>query len=471
MKENIIGRKREQQILQEAYDSNNSEFIAVCGRRRVGKTFLIKEYFENEIVFQIAGIHKGSMAKQIKVFYQELQLCGVEADSEPKDWLDIFFLLRKYLQGLDVPRKVVILDELPWMDTPRSGFISALEHFWNSWATGRHDIILIVCGSATSWMMDKVIDDHGGLHNRLTRSIFLPPFNLHDTEKFLKKKGFHLSYYEVAECYMIMGGTPYYLDMLDTSLSLSQNIDALFFSRYGGLKREFQNLYAALFNNSSDYVAVVRALSSKRMGLTREEIIKSTGLNSGGGLSKLLENLESCDFIRTYKSFDMPGNPIIYQLVDFYTFFYMRFVENSDMVSWSSLQGKGEFYAWAGLTFELLALLHVSQIKKSLGISGIRTREQVWRCKDANGGAQIDLIIDRDDPTINLCEMKFTLKAFKIDSKYEMNLRNKLEALSNATQGKKSIQITMVSAAGLDKNSIRSVISNEVTLEDLFEKD
>ena len=468
MKEYIIGREYEQRTLQEAYESNKSEFIAICGRRRVGKTFLVNEYFEKELVFQTAGIHKGTMAQQIKTFYQELMDCGLESGDEPKDWLDVFFLLRKYLQSLDVPRKVILLDELPWMDTPKSGFVAALEHFWNSWATSRHDIVLIVCGSATSWMMDKLINNHGGLHDRLTRNIFLRPFNLHETEKFLKRKGFYLSRYEIAECYMIMGGTPYYLDMLQPSVSLAQNIDSLFFSRYGGLRREFNNLYAALFKKSKDYVAVVRALSTKRMGLTREEIINTTGLSTGGGLSAILKNLESCDFIRVYSSFDKVGSPEIYQLVDFYTFFYMRFVEKKNLDSWTSLQGKGEFYAWAGLTFELLALIHVKQMKQQLGISGVKTREQVWRCQDENGKAQVDLIIDRDDNTINLCEMKFTMSPFKISKAYEENLRNKLETLSNATQRKKSLQITMVTAAGLDPHSQVGIISNIVNLDSLF---
>lgn len=468
MKELIIGREAEQKLLQEAYDSNKSEFIAICGRRRVGKTFLVKEYFENELVFQTAGIHNGTMAQQIKSFYQELLNCGFETSQPPKDWLDIFFMLRKYLEGLENKRKVVLLDELPWMETPKSGFIAALEHFWNSWATGRHDIVLIVCGSATSWMMDKLINNHGGLHDRLTRDIFLPPFNLHDTRLFLERKGFHLSDYEVAECYMIMGGTPYYLDMLSPALSLSQNIDTLFFSRYGALRREFKNLYASLFRNSKDYITVVRALSSKRMGLTREEIIKTTGLTSGGGFSKILENLESCDFIRSYSGFDNPAGAVIYQLVDFYTFFYIRFVEEKKITSWSSLQGTGEFYAWAGLTFELLALVHVAQIKQKLGISGIRTSEQVWRCNDGNGKSQIDLLIMRDDPTVNLCEMKFTLKPYHLSSSDESSLRNRLETLANATGRKKSIQITMVTASGLDDTSHRSIVSNEVRLEDMF---
>ena len=469
MKELIIGRKAEQEVLQEAFDSEKSEFIAICGRRGVGKTFLVNEFYGNDLVFQTAGIHGGTLAQQIKSFYQELLNCGLKADTEPKDWLDIFFLLRKYLEGLTAKRKVILLDELPWMDTPKSGFIAALEHFWNSWVTSRHDIVLIVCGSATSWMMNKLINNHGGLHDRLTRDIFLPPFDLHDTRLFLERKGFHLSNYEVAECYMAMGGTPYYLDMLKPTLSLSQNIDHLFFSRYGGLRREFNNLYASLFKNSKDYIEVVRALSNKRMGLTREEIIKATGLNSGGALTTILENLESCDFIRTYTSFDAHGNPKIYQLVDFYTFFYMRFIEKKKLNSWSSIQGTSDFYTWAGLTFELLALVHINQIKKSLGISAIKTTEQVWRCNDSNGGAQVDLVIFRDDPTINLCEMKFTMKPFNISADYEANLRNKLEVLANATNHKKSIQITMVSASGLDSSSHKSIISNEVTLDDLFE--
>ena len=470
MKENIIGRKSEKDLLQAIYDSSKSEFVAVCGRRRVGKTFLIREFFEGEMVFQTAGLANQNMKQQIKSFYADLidQGFNRQDTEEPKDWIDVFMMLRQVVKQNKKKRKVILLDELPCMDTPKSGFIAALEHFWNSWASARHDIVLIVCGSATSWMMNKLINNHGGLYNRITRRIFLEPFSLRETEAFLKSKGFVLSRYEIAECYMVMGGIPFYLEMLERDLSLAQNIDAMFFRPNGQLAREFSNLYNALFKNSSDYVKVVEALSLKRAGLTRTEIISGTGLVSGSKLTTILQNLESCGFIRQYRLYGEPHNSIIYQLVDFFTLFYFRFLVDKTPGKWMSIQDKPKFYAWAGLTFELLAIQHIESIKHSLGINGVETQVSTWRCLDGDRGAQIDLIINRSDNTINLCEAKFSVDDFSISKDYEKNLRNKLQQFLNHTKMKKSIQLTLITTYGLEKNKHSGVIHKLITLDDLF---
>lgn len=471
MKEKIIGRKEEQQQLNRIYNSNKSEFVAVCGRRRVGKTFLIREYFEDEIVFQTSGLANDSMKQQIKSFYSDLMEQGLPAqERDPHDWIDIFMLLRTLIKQSSQTRKVILLDELPWMDTPRSMFISALEHFWNSWASARHDIVLIVCGSATSWMMDKLINNHGGLYNRLTFRIFLEPFTLKECEDFIKSKGLILSRYEIAECHMIMGGIPFYLELLDSRLSLSQNIDQLFFRPNGLLAREFPNLYNALFKNSELYIKVVEALSTKRLGLTRNEIINSIKLQSGNGLTTILRNLENCGFIRQYKQFNLSNNnKTIYQLVDFFTLFHFYYLVKQKTSKWSDLQGKAEFYTWAGLTFEILAMQHIKQIKNKLGIIGINTREYAWRCTDSQRGSQIDLIIERSDNTINICEIKYSINPFTIDKEYELNLRNKISTFIEHTHMKKSIQLTFISTHGLKNNAHSSIVNNQITLDDLFQ--
>ena len=472
MRENIIGRKEEQRLLERIYNSDKSEFVAVYGRRRVGKTFLIREFFENELIFQTSGLAHDNCKRQIKTFYEDLIEYGLpRQDAPPADWIEVFLLLRTLLKTSSARRKVLLLDELPWMDTPRSGFMSALEHFWNSWASARHDIVLIVCGSATSWMMDKLINNHGGLHNRLTQRILLSPFTLSECELFLQRKGFMFSRYDIALCHMVMGGIPYYLDMLETAMSLSQNIDNMLFRPNGKLSQEFNNLYASLFHNSTDYIKVVEALSDKRIGMTRNEIVKSTNIPSGNGLTTILRNLESCGFIRSYQQFAATrGNQTIYQLVDFFTLFHFRFLSKrfQTVTMWSNFQNKAEFYAWAGLTFELLVLQHMRQVKNKLGIAGVETHEFTWRCVDDQQGAQVDLVIDRADNTVNICEMKFCINPFEINKQYEMNLRNKLAQFTHYTKMRKSLQLTMVTTFGLKANTHSGIVTNQVTLDDLF---
>ena len=471
MKQNIIGREKEKVLLERVFHSDKAEFIAVCGRRRVGKTFLVKEFFEGQLVFQTAGLAHDRMSKQIKSFYQDLMECGLPRQAQPpKDWIDAFSLLRELIKQSTLERKVILLDEMPWMDTPRSGFVSALEHFWNAWASGRHDIVLVVCGSATSWMTDKLINNHGGLHNRLTCQLFLEPFTLGETEKFLQSRGFKLSRYDIAIGYMILGGIPYYWEMLDSTLSLAQNINQLLFRQNGSLSHEFSNLYAALFKNSEDYIKIVEALSRKKSGLSRGEIIEATSLRTGNGLTTMLNNLECCGFIRRYKNYKSSRrDSTLYQLIDFFTLFYFTFlIDDKKHTNWTAMQGTPSFYTWAGLTFELLALHHIDQIKSRLGICGVNTMEYAWRSITYDRGAQIDLVIDRADNTINLCEMKFSVGVFTIDKDYEMSLRNKLARFMATAERQKSIQLTFVTTFGIERNVHSGIVNNEVILDDLF---
>lgn len=470
MKENIIGRNREKSILNNILESGKSEFVAVCGRRRIGKTFLIREYFEESMVFQTSGLAGGDMKSQIKTFYNEMLAAGLSQTPHkaPKDWTDIFFLLRRLAEKSKEKRKVIMLDELPWMDTPKSGFISALEHFWNTWASNRKDIILIVCGSATSWMMDKLINNHGGLHNRLTSRMFLQPFTLSECEEFLAHRQFYASRYDIAILYMTMGGIPFYLDQLNPQKSLAQNIDELFFSKQGALRTEFKNLYAALFKNSEDYITVVKALCKNRGGLTRNEIIRNAGIKSGKGLSTVLANLESCGFTRTYKVYNgKRGESEIHQLVDFYTLFYFHFIVQGKVSSWESIQKKSTFYTWAVLTFEKLALDHIGKIKESLGISGIESTDYDWRFRGDEKGAQIDLVIDRADNTATLCEMKFSIDEYEITESYEANLRNKIQQFMERNP-RKSVQLVFVTTFGLKAGRHNGMVNREIKLGEMF---
>ena len=467
MRERIIARENELSVLDRISHSGKSEFVAVYGRRRVGKTFLVREYFDGDIVFQCSGLSSQPTKSQLKNFHQTLRRTSRQECPMPSDWLEAFDLLIDYLERLPVERKVVFLDELPWMDTPGSDFIPALEHFWNGWASARHDVVLIVCGSATSWMMDKLIHNHGGLYGRLTERIQLLPFDLRSSEQLLRSQGFTLSRYEVAVCYMILGGIPYYLSLLEPQWSLAQNIDRLLFNPNGRLFDEFQNLYAALFRNSADYVAVVECLSQRGSGMTRQEIIAHSGLSSGNGLSTVLANLESCGFIRKYANYGSGQRGGLYQLVDFFTLFHFRFLRESSflhLLSWQSLQRTPAFYAWAGYSFELLSLLHVEQIKRRLGISGVLTHAYSWR----SAKAQADLVIDRNDNTINLCEMKFCEDIFEIDNHYEEALRKKVSTFLSDVSPHKSLQLTLITTYGVHRNAHAGVLQSEVVLDDLF---
>ena len=470
MNENIIGRAEEKKLLNKLLDSKKSEFIAVYGRRRVGKTFLIREFLDEKIVFQASGLANSGTNEQLKSFFQSLKRYDESAEVMPNDWLDAFELLISYLSKLTVARKVVFLDELPWMDTPNSGFLSALEHFWNGWASARKDVVLIVSGSATSWMMNNLILNHGGLYGRLTHKIHLNPFTLDETDYFLKTKHINFTKYELAECYMILGGIPYYLDFLEKSLSLAQNIDRMIFNPNGQLYREFETVYSSLFRNKELYIKTVEALSKKSSGLTRNDIIKAANLKSGSALSTVLNDLENCGFIRKYSILKSQNNAI-YQLSDFFTIFHFRFVVKSSFYNlqfWSNIQRTPEFYAWAGCTFEMLVMQNVEKIKQKLGIQGVQADIYAWRSKTSDPGAQIDLVIDRQDNTINLCEIKFSESEYVITKSYDKVLRNKISAFVTETKARKSIQLTFITTYGLKRNEYSSIAQNEVLMDDLF---
>jgi AAA+ ATPase superfamily predicted ATPase len=469
----IIGREKEQKRLQDLYHSDKAEFIAIYGRRRIGKTFLIRQLFENKLVFDLTGLAKANTIEQLVNFTLSLNRATKTENKVPQTWLFAFENLISLLKNLPKERKVIFIDEISWLDTPRSNFLTALEHFWNGWACGRSDIMLIVCGSATSWIMNKLINNHGGLHNRLTANIYLQPFTLHETELYLRSNKCDYSLYDISECYMTMGGIPYYLSRMDNSLSISQNIDNLFFAENAELKNEFQNLYASLFKNYADYIKIVEALSTKAKGLTRQELEKITGFASGGGLTVILKNLEYCGFIRAYNAFGKKKYEQLYQLLDAYTLFYFNYLEKNkynDSSFWSNSINTPQHYAWAGYAFEILALQHIAEIKQALGISGVQSNVSTWRSENSTPAAQIDLLIDRKDGIINLCEIKFSMKEYTIDKDYEENLRNKIFTFKDETKTKKGVHLLMLTTYGLTRNKYSSIARKEVTLADLFKE-
>ena len=249
----MVGRKEEIKILEDCSESNKPEFLALYGRRRVGKTYLIKEFFHETFSFYATGVQNGNTKEQLKAFRESLIKYGDEERSIPNDWFEAFSRLQKLLEKDDVRRdyragkRVIFLDELPWMDRARSDFKSALDYFWNAWGSAKKDVFLIVCGSATTWVIKNIINDTGGFYNRITKQIHLLPFSLNECEQFLLQNNIEFTRKQIVESYMVFGGIPYYLDYFDRRYSIEQNIDILFFRENSPFKYEFKTLFSSLF--------------------------------------------------------------------------------------------------------------------------------------------------------------------------------------------------------------------------------
>lgn len=474
MNRKIIGRKKECERLDECMNADQAQLVIVYGRIRVGKTYLINEYFENRFAFKITGSYGQPKEVQLKIFDTSLSRQNGVNKLNSKDWFEAFNSLRDYLETLDTNEKqVIFFDEMPWLYTQKSSFLAAFEWFWNDWASTRRNLIFIVCGSATSWMDEKIANNKGGLFNRQTCKLFLKPFSLNEVEEYLQSKNIEWSRYDIVQCYMIMGGIPYYLSLLNSKLSLSQNIDALFFTDRGELSDEFEHLYRTLFTNSASYIKVVESLSKKKGGLTRDELLKSTGRQTGGELSVILKNLELSGFIRISNFFNKKKKNALYQLCDYYTSFYFKFIKDNygkDEHYWSNAVDNPAKRTWEGLVFEQICRDHVTSIKKKLGISGVLSEESSWYVRGDTEiqGAQIDLLISRRDHVTNLCEIKFSTGEYSIDKDYDLKLRNKVEAFRRDTNYKGTIQLVMITTFGLKKNQYSSLIQNQIVLDDLF---
>jgi len=468
----IIGRIAEKEILDQCLRSKKPEFLAVYGRRRVGKTFLIREYLKNYIVFSLTGAVNTPIKRQLYNFMESLDdNSDIKADSA-KDWFEAFRLLKQYLKGLTgIKKKVIFIDELPWLATQKSGFLSALDHFWNTYASTREDTLLIICGSATSWITDNVINDRGGLHNRLTKQMRIEPFSLGECESYYKDNEIALNRNQIAELYMIFGGIPYYMNYVEKGMSPEQIVDKMFFYRNAPLKNEFENLYAALFKNPNNHLRIIESLGMTQGGMTQKEIWEDINAKPGGTLAKVLNDLEQCDFIRRYRDFTKKNSGQYYQLIDFFTLFYLKHMKNrtgQNINYWQSQSGSGGRNAWNGFAFERLCAAHIRQIKQKLGIAGVSTEISAWRSRHSAPQAQIDLIINRNDGIINLCEMKYTGKPFKLDSAYDMALMQKREIFREETETKKALHIIMATSNGLAPGSYLGTVQAQITLDDLF---
>ena len=475
----MIGRQKETDKLNQLYDSGRAELVAIYGRRRVGKTYLVDETFSGRITFKHAGLSpaeedaKGLLQAQLNHFYNSLDLHGMESCEKPGNWLDAFLLLEKYLQKIDDgSRQVVFLDELPWLDTPRSGFIRAFEGFWNTWGCHRKNLMVIVCGSANSWVLDKLINNHGGLYGRVTYEIKLSPFTLQECEAFYQDADIRFSRYDIAQSYMILGGIPYYMRYMDRGLSLAQNVDHIFFSRGAILKSEYDRLFDSVFTNPEAIKRIVRFLYTRNAGYTRKEITENLGVTDGGTLSKNLNALLASDFIEKYVPFGVSKREEHYKLVDPFCLFYLHFVQDRKKTNeqfWQQNTTAPQVVIWRGYAFENVCFSHIDQIKKALGISGVITSCSAWSKKsDDAEGTQIDLLIERNDNVINMCELKFYGGDFTVNKDYYKKLLYRQEVLAQEVSRKISVHCTLITTFGLKRNEYSGVFTNVIVLDDLF---
>lgn len=469
----MIGRKKEQRELRVLCEREESQFVVVYGRRRIGKTYLVRNVFDNRFTFQYTGAANIDNSEQLAEFYRALRAQGLPDAAAPANWFDAFAELARLLASSSDDKKLVFIDEMPWMDAPNSRFVAALEHFWNAFGAARRDVVLVVCASATSWIVKKIFRNRGGLHNRVTRQIYLKPFTLRECAEFADSHHLMMTHEQIIEAYMIMGGVPYYWSLLDGGLSVAQNIDALMFSPHGQLRHEFAAMFESMFKSPDLYMRVVRALGEKKTGMVRSEIISSAKMSDNGVLTTILDNLENCGFIRKYTSIGAKRKEATYQLIDNYTLFYFRFLQAPDINDanrWSKMQNTPACNAWRGLAFERVCLLHDEQIKAALGIGGVLSGSYSWYWKgdEQYPRCQIDLLIDRSDGVINLCEIKYSRDLFVADKDLADEVKRKTTIFVGRTRTRKAVHPVLISAQQPLRNAYSDLFANIVTAEDLF---
>ena len=475
MRKMLIGREQEIAMLEGYAQSGRAEFVAVYGRRRVGKTFLVNQLFAGRLTFTMTGVMDGDKRAQMHAFMDAMDMSGNTLQKAPHDWYEAFQQLRRYLTAQmekTEGRTIVFIDELPCLDTRNSDFISALGYFWNSWASLQERLMLIVCGSATSWMMKNIIDSHGGLHNRITHEMHLHEFTLHEVESYFHANNFVWDRLMVLQTYMVMGGVPYYLSLLDPAKSLAQNIDHLFFRPDGEMRREFQRLYKTLFSTPEPYITIIETLFNRKQGMTRDEIAKATGKDANGRLTQILQNLVDSDIVRFYhtKQKKISARGGIYQLMDFYSIFYLQFVNGkaSDEYFWTKSLNTPLVNNWLGLSFERVCLSHIQQIKQALHIDTIRTAHFAWRSNDAIQKAQIDMVIERADRMVNVCEAKYSERPYLIDKSEYERLQDRIALYQQQTNTKGGILPTFITTYGLQRNAYSEHIPCSISLDGLF---
>ncbi len=469
----VLGRENEKRIFDDLLNSDKAEFLAVYGRRRIGKTFLIRNYLYKEIVFDFTGANKANNQAQLANFAMVFSEQCHELEQAPENWSEAFYLLAKHLKSLKREKKLVVFfDELPWLDRPKSGFLSALEFFWNQYGSQMENLLFIGCGSAASWMMKNIVHARGGLYKRMTRSIELQPFTLKETSIFLRSKNLMFTEYQILQLYMALGGIPFYLEAIKPEMSVSQILQDLFFTKNGFLKNEFRPLYQSLFRKAEHHLLLVETLSKHPHGITRDKLSKESKIAEGGSLSRALNNLIDSGFVQMILPFDKKKKEALFRLVDLFSIFYLKFVHNQSNVNWQSVSQTPAYQSWCGYAFENICLLHVEQIKRKLGIAGVEVQVYSWKKSGTTTefGTQIDMVLDRKDGIVHLCEAKFSESEFVLNKVYNAKLRQRRTIFKEAVKSKKNVVTTLFTTYPAIKNEYYlEEIHSEVSMDFLFD--
>jgi AAA+ ATPase superfamily predicted ATPase len=456
----LIARKREIDLLGKILSSPKPEFVALYGRRRVGKTFLIHEFFKqnkNIFYFQTTGQKDGSIQLQIDNFCSQIEFTFklIFKMERPKSWNEVFKVFNDHLLQIKNKKIVIFLDELPWLASHKSQFIQSLDYIWNQHWSKDSKIKLITCGSAASWMNDNIIEATGGLHNRLTRKILLEPFKFPEVKEYLKSQKIKLMDSEILKLYMVFGGVPYYWSLIPKGNSASQIVEALIFKKDGELRNEFHRLFQSLFDQYEVYEKIVRALANSKSGLDRNELLKATKLQTGGTANKYLKNLEHSGFIESFIPYGNKKKNIYFRLIDEFCLFSISWERSYSNFSqiWGNQQGSPKLNTWAGYAFENFCLHHKEEIAKALGIQSLTSGIYSWRHtppkKSTDSGAQIDLIFERKDGCLNFVEIKYSKSPYKIEKPYAQSLATKEEVFRKLTNFKGQIFTNLISPEGL----------------------
>lgn len=472
--EEIIGRNAEKAQLQAIVESPRAEFVAIYGRRRVGKTFLVNRLFENRFAFRMTGVIEGSLKDQFSAFADAMDDYGYAMSSRPKDWMEAFIMLKKALKAVvsKQERCIIFIDELPAMDVENSNVAAAVGYFWNSWASLQDNVVLIICGSATSWMITHVIDSKGGLHDRLTQEMPIHPFSLAEVEQYLEAHHFDWSRQMILQAYMIFGGVPYYLSLLESRESLVQNVDRLFFGRDTKMRREFRRLFNTLYRNPGRYIDIIKALSKSRTGMTRSQLSGELKCANNGHLGNQLEDLVCCDLIRKsiVREKKIKRKDAIFQLCDFFCLFFLSFIDRAEVEAdyWSHHINTPAVNTWMGLAYEHICMAHVPQLKRALRIDGISTLCYSWRSRESVPSVQIDIIIERADGIVNVCEVKYSQGEYVLDKEeYDRIIRRK-DTFIRETGLRHAPWTTLITTEGIARGKYADMIQSSITLDSLF---
>ena len=471
MSRTIVGRAYEQQVLTDSLASQRSELLAIYGRRRIGKTYLIREFFDNKITFSFTGLSTGKRADQIKNFILKLNEVtnNFKDQKQPTDWLEAFSYLKTFLKRIkeSKKKKVIFIDEFPWVDSHKSGFLSAFENFWNDYCTTRNDLLVVVCGSAASYMVKKIINNSKGLSKRITQTIKLKPFNLQETQAFFKYKRIPMEEYEILKIYMVLGGVAEYLEHVKAGESAVITIDRLCFQHGAYLEDEYDEVFKSLFNENSFHQKIVNTLAkNKKEGISRDEILKELKISSGGRFSDSLDELILSGFVLKYDGYKNDIKTTLYRIYDEFCLFYLQFMRPYKGSKWIQIFQKQEYKSWCGYAFETICLKHYKEVKKALKCNQIESKNYSWH----NPKAQVDLVIDRNDDVVNLCEIKFYNNEFSLDSNYLQGLRTRENQFRASTKTKKGINTVMITTWGVKSNQYSlAIVTNNLTMKCLFE--